>query len=133
MTGMPFDQTARGQRIAAEKKLRSMGEGEFLRNVCHLLKLGGWRYTHSRPAIDRSGRWSTPIQGDRGFPDIFAVHERRELAIAIELKTDTGKTSTHQDEWLAALTTAGIHAAVWRPKQIDEIAKFLVQHSPFQA
>jgi hypothetical protein len=112
--------------VTRAQKVKPMGEGEFLRLVCHLLRLGGWRFTHSRPAIDRSGKWSTPIQGDRGFPDVFAVHADRGLTIAIELKTDKGKTTAEQDAWIEDLDRVGIRTGVWRPAEIDEITQFLL-------
>jgi hypothetical protein len=66
-----------------------------------------------------------------GFPDRVLVRER---VIFAELKRElTGKASVdrdrqpteHQREWLDALAAAGAEVYLWRPGDLDEIAKIL--------
>lgn len=54
-----------------------------------------------------------------GFPDLVVVGERGVLYR--ELKTDKGRTSAYQVQWLAALTAAGEDAKVWRPADFESI------------
>lgn len=49
-----------------------------------------------------------------GRPVIFA-----------ELKTDAGKVRLEQDEWLALLRTTASQAFLWRPQDLEEIARIL--------
>jgi hypothetical protein len=66
-----------------------------------------------------------------GFPDRVLVRER---IIFVELKRElTGKKSEdekrqpteHQREWLDGLAAAGAEVYLWRPSDLDEIAKIL--------
>lgn len=91
-------------------------EGEFQDQVIKLARLFGWRVAHFRPAKTSKG-WRTPVSADgKGFPDL--VMAKSPLKIVAELKTDKGKTSPDQDEWLEALgpTTDVCLVTVWRPR-----------------
>lgn len=97
-------------------------ENELLNKVIHLAHLFGWRVVHFRPAITRSGRWATHGQGDvTGWPDIFAV--RGERAMALELKSDRGRVTEAQYEWLESLSKAGVECHVCRPAGWDAIER----------
>lgn len=48
-----------------------------------------------------------------GFPDLVIVGKRHVLYR--ELKTQRGRVSKEQDQWLEALHHAGADASVWRP------------------
>lgn len=50
-----------------------------------------------------------------GFPDLVIVGTR---VLWRELKTQRGKVSAAQRQWIRALTDAGQDAAVWRPSQL---------------
>ncbi|MEO6115981.1 MAG: VRR-NUC domain-containing protein [Pseudolysinimonas sp.] len=50
-----------------------------------------------------------------GYPDLHLVHEKRQLSILRELKTQKGSCSPAQLDWIRALTAAGVDIAVWRP------------------
>jgi thiamine monophosphate synthase len=58
----------------------------------------------------------------KGFPDIAGIMPNG-MFWAIELKTETGKLSKEQTEWIAALNQSGATAVVLRTK--DEIADFV--------
>lgn len=45
--------------------------------------------------------------------------------IYAELKTDKGKVSEYQQEWLDALKACGQTVYVWRPADIEAIAEIL--------
>jgi VRR-NUC domain len=94
----------------------SLSEADFQRRVIDTAKLAGWMVAHFRPALTRSGRWATPMQGDKGLPDLVLAKDGR-LLLA-ELKTDTGQVSKEQRAWLAEL---GAHGRLWRPKNWEAV------------
>jgi hypothetical protein len=53
-----------------------------------------------------------------GFPDLVLVSERRARVLYRELKTERGRLSGPQSEWLRVLRVAGADAAVWRPMDL---------------
>ncbi len=80
--------------------------------VMSLLRAHNWLCYHTYDS-----RRSTP-----GFPDIVAVRDRRVLFI--ELKTETGKVSPAQQEWLTALdATDHVESHLWRPRDWDTIER----------
>ncbi len=98
----------------AEKVDRAVPEALFQSQVLELAKLLRWRRAHFRPGLNRRGEWQTAVQGDgAGFPDLILVRGGRVLAV--ELKSELGKTSPEQDAWLAAFAQAGVESSVWRP------------------
>jgi len=101
-----------------------MTEAEFQAQVLQLARVYGWKIHHDRPAMSRDGRWATHVQGDAGFPDLVLAHPRHGTLYA-ELKTDKGKLSPAQVEWVQTLTDAGAEVHVWRPAQLDLIVKRL--------
>ena len=88
-------------------------ETQFQESVIEAAHTFGWRVAHFRAARTADGSWRTPVQADgRGFPDLVLVRDR---VIFAELKSDTGKVSDEQHEWIAWLEGAGAQAEVWRP------------------
>ncbi len=80
-------------------------ETEFKTKVIDLAHVRGWLVHHDRPARKGDGGWSTPIEGDPGFPDLVLV---RDLSIIIvELKTTKGVLLDPQRKWFGALTGDG--------------------------
>lgn len=64
-----------------------------------------------------------------GFPDRVLVRDR---VIFAELKREQGKPTDTQREWLDALASAGAEVYLWRPSDLDEIAKILAQRWTFE-
>jgi hypothetical protein len=54
-----------------------------------------------------------------GWPDLTLVRPP-ELLVA-ELKTDRGRVTPAQRDWLALLAACGIETHVWRPRDFDEV------------
>ena len=77
-------------------------EKDFQRTVIEMAKVLGWRVHAERPAIRQSGKWSTPIQGDAGFPDLVLAHPQKGVIFA-ELKSERGRLSEGQRDWYSAL------------------------------
>lgn len=74
--------------------------------------LGHLRHAE-RPAMRQSGAVSTPIKGDKGWPDLVLLGRGR-LVIA-ELKKNGEHPTPEQRVWLVALADAGVETYVWRP------------------
>lgn len=64
-----------------------------------------------------------------GFPDRVLVRDR---LVAAELKTETGKPTDAQREWLDGLSAAGIETYLWRPSDLDEAARVLSKRWQYQ-
>jgi len=100
--------TAKLKIIVTERDLR-----EWVRDLCGLF---GWKMYFS---------W-TSIHSPRGFPDLVLVNPEQKRVIFAELKTEKGKLTPEQEEWLVALLECGGHEVyVWRPGDIEEIARIL--------
>lgn len=58
-----------------------------------------------------------------GWPDLFLV--RGDRAIAMELKSEKGKVTQAQLDWLSWLKDAGVEAWVLHPRDEDRLAEIL--------
>ena len=114
----------RATRIDKNGKLH-ISEKAFTAQVISLAQHLGWRVAHFRPAQTQTGRWITAVQGDGvGFPDLVMVKPPR--LIFAELKTEIGRMSDKQAEWIADLCGCGIYCCrVWHPSDYDEIERIL--------
>ena len=88
-------------------------EKQFESQVKGLAKTFGWLYYHT---------WRS-FHSPAGFPDCVMVRGDR-LVIA-ELKSEKGKVSEKQFEWLEALGRAKSEVYLWRPSNFDEIVEIL--------
>jgi hypothetical protein len=120
----------RRQKSAREVFEEAELEVDFLKKCVDLAKLRGWLVYHARPAMDKQGRYSTPMQGDIGFPDL--VLTRRGRLLIVELKREKANPTAQQAEWLKELLNvehiAGdwvVHVDVWRPSMWDKIVRTL--------
>jgi hypothetical protein len=82
-----------------------------------------WVTHHSQPSMTRSGRYLTT--GSPGFPDLVLAGERG--LIFAELKTDVGRVSQAQVNWLKALDP-WVECYVWRPRDLPEIHERLARN-----
>lgn len=99
-----------------------MSEKELTRLVIQLARLLKWRSAHFRPAMLRSGKWVTPVQGDgKGFPDLVLVRPPRLLFV--ELKVGKNRMTPEQVAWMTDLAELpGVECYVWRP---DDLKHFI--------
>ena len=105
-----------------------MKEAEFQQQIIDLAHLHGWRCAHFRTVRiqrkDGSVYYATPVQADgEGFPDLVLLKGNR--VIVAEIKSEKGKCSDAQTEWLNAWELAGAEVYVWRPQDWNEIEKRL--------
>jgi hypothetical protein len=89
-----------------------MLEREWQSQVTQAARLLGWRVYHTHDS-----RRSEP-----GWPDLALVRDRLVMA---ELKTDTGRLSKAQRDWVTSLANAGVEVYVWRPSDIDHVLRTL--------
>ena len=94
-------------------------EALFQDKVLQIARMNGWVIHHAAPH-----RVGTTWRSDgKGTPDLILAHRTRGLIFA-ELKTEVGKLSADQVSWLKALQPWA-EVYVWRPNQLDMIAKRL--------
>lgn len=93
-----------------------ISEAQFQNRVIAAAKLHGWKVSHFRPALQRSGKWSTPVQGHTGFPDLILARDG--VVIHAELKTNKGRLNAAQREWAAAI---GESYRLWRPRDWEDV------------
>ena len=102
-------------RIPLIKKEVVLSEKDFQKKVVDFATKLGYKCFH-----DYDSRRNAP-----GFPDLVLVSR---YVIFAELKTDTGRLTDAQVEWIQALTAAeGVYAVVWRPSDWETIVKILTK------
>lgn len=101
-----------------------MTEAQFASAVEDLLEIYNWKWCHFRPAETKKG-WRTPLSGHKGLPDYIAVKNGRLLMF--ELKSDTGKISLNQMEWLNLLRKTKAEVYVWFPSDWDQLQEVLMR------
>lgn len=79
----------------------------------------GFRCCHFRPARTVHG-WVTPLQGDRGLPDIIAAGHGH--LFLVELKRHGNRLTPDQAAWIDELVAVGgnVHSGTcWLPDGVD--------------
>ena len=104
--------------------VKAIPEREFQQQVIDLAHIFHWRVTHFRPAQTTKG-WRTAVSADgMGFPDLVLAREGR--LIFIEVKSERGKLSLEQSEWLEVLKATGkCETFLLYPSDFDIIVKIL--------
>jgi VRR-NUC domain len=97
---------------AAALPREAEGEKAFLARVQALAGSLGWLTYHTHDS-----RKSPP-----GFPDLVLVRDR---VVFAELKTDAGRLTDEQQEWLDRLGAAGAEVYVWRPRDWRQVRAVL--------
>jgi len=87
-----------------------MTEKMFQGRVIQALRVAGYAHYHTYNSI----------RSVKGFPDLICIHPKRKRLIAIEVKTDTGKLTPEQSEWLTLFSMCGVETWLLRPSQFEE-------------
>ena len=101
-----------------------MKESELLSFAMSTLKNCGilcWRVQNQASMHQINGKMIMKRSPIKGFPDIAGVFPNGKF-FAIELKTEKGRLSPEQTEWITKLNMSGAMAIVLR--STDEIADF---------
>lgn len=116
----PRQRVRRGVMVAPT--VPGISEAQWQANVLRLADLGAWTSYHTHDS--RRSR--------KGFPDLVLIRPG-EMLVA-ELKTDTGRLTPEQEQWLYLFATAGVETQVWRPRDLAAVTARLHQHpSPMTA
>lgn len=97
-------------------------EALFQQQVIQIANTCGWDAHHIRPG-KYGHTWKT--DGLSGMPDLILIGQRGQGMIWAELKTRTGKLSPIQEARIGQLLENGCEVHIWRPADIDKIAKRL--------
>lgn len=94
------------------------GELDCEQTILDAAKIAGWRRHGERAAFSR-GKFSTPIKGEAGWPDLMLV--KLDVLLAVELKREPNTVDDEQWVWLRALDRVpGVVAlVVWVPEGMD--------------
>lgn len=112
--------------------LKAGSEAAFQQQVENLAHLYGWATFHpadNRPVTTARGR-VIKQRVTPGFPDLVMVRDGN--LIFAELKTQTGRVSSEQHEWLrrlheVAACSSSIDVYLWRPSDFDAINERLAR------
>ena len=101
--------------------MRSGPEANLQKQILELAAYYNWAWYHppdNRPirAHDGKVRFQTVVAG---WPDLILC--RPPELIAVEVKSQSGRVSSEQSEWLRRLTVCGVETAVWRPDDWDAV------------
>lgn len=102
----------------------AISEAEWQEQVLDLARATGWRTMHVRRSIGKKRQWTTATSVV-GWPDLVMWNERQRRLLFVELKSDSGLLSDHQDDVLCSLQAAGCEVHVWRPRDLDDVQKAL--------
>lgn len=108
----------------SDRWYETVSEADWQAQVLDTLGYHGWRVAHFRTAMTRAGNFVTPVAGDgAGFPDLLAVHPKTGDMFVAELKSEKGRASAIQLQWLAWFDACGVDNFVWRPSDVDEVVE----------
>ena len=85
---------------------------EWIRDLC---KLFGWKMYFT---------WRS-FHSPAGFPDLVLANPEQKRVIFAELKSEKGQPTPKQIEWLDALDACGQEVYLWKPGDIEGIARLL--------
>lgn len=114
-------------------------ELEYERTIIEAAKANNWLVHAERAAVSK-GKWSTPIKGNAGFPDLVMVHRYTGRVLIVELKRKPNKPSPPQLDWLRAFQVAfsgGLShrfrvLLAWMPEDLDALLALLTDRSAWE-
>lgn len=97
-------QAPKAAKSATRKLALAMSEADLLSNIREMARMAAWMVYHTHDSR----------RSEVGFPDCVLV--RRSRVLFVELKSEKGKPSPAQIEWLHALMlTRRVETFLWRP------------------
>lgn len=104
---------------------KGLAETPFQQMVVNTAVTFGWKVMH---ISDSRKQARGELVGDgmaSGWPDLVLCRGRRLLFRELKSDRKGARTSPAQEEWIAALLTAGQDAGVWRPSDWPQIQQIL--------
>lgn len=101
------------RKLAANLVAANVTERQWQQAICELASLLGWRWYHTHDSR----------RSPEGFPDLVLVKGGRLLFF--ECKTEKGRVTKAQDEWLTALGPVSDLAVVVRPSDWESVVMWL--------
>lgn len=107
--------------------------------IIEAAKAAGWLVHAERAAVSK-GKWSTPIKGHAGFPDLVIVHPATGRLLIVELKRRPNRATDDQIRWLSAFEMAfqGLSRQRFRvllafvPEELAELLALLTDRSAWE-
>lgn len=94
-----------------------MTERQFQAAIVQLARTAGWRVYHTHDSR----------RSEAGFPDLVLVHAKRRQLLFMEVKSERGRLSKDQREWLDDLSKATLTAGgVVRPSDWGLVERWLL-------
>jgi len=90
-------------------------EADLREQIRDLCKLFGWKMYFT---------WKS-YHSPKGFPDLVLANPEQKRIIYAELKSEKGKLTPQQEEWLEALAACGQEVYLWRPVDFEGIVEVL--------
>ena len=90
----------------------TVSEKDFMAAVIKESERLGWKVYHTHDSR----------KSQAGYPDLTLARDR---LIVAELKTESGRLTAAQANWLTALAEAGVECYVWRPSSWTRIVEVL--------
>lgn len=88
--------------------MKALSEKQFRQQILDLAHLLGWKCYFT---------WAS-LHSPAGYPDLCMVRLSR--IIFVELKSESGKVTEAQQEWLDALAATGkVEVYLWRPSMME--------------
>jgi VRR-NUC domain len=91
-------------------------EADYQNQIILLLRWMGYHVYHTYDS-----RKSEP-----GFPDLIALKPGKR-ALVLEVKTEHGRVSVDQRNWISWFRAAGIKAEIVRPSDWPEVSKWIIR------
>jgi hypothetical protein len=117
--------------IATLRYAVNVTERDFQKRIETTATMFGWSFMHiseSTKRVRRGGKYlSVPDPACQGWPDLTLAHPRSGRLLFREVKTDKGKLTPEQEQWLRTLAACGQDVAVWRPRDWANIVNELTE------
>lgn len=95
--------------------INKVPERDLQATALQLMRIVGWRTFCDRMAF----------RSDAGWPDITAIHTEMKRTLFVECKTEKGKLSAKQEEWLTDLSRAGNETFLLRPSYWERFVRLV--------
>ena len=105
--------------MKTERQKIKVTEADLREQIRDLCKLFGWRFLFT---------W-TSIHSPKGMLDLFLINAEQKRVIFAELKSEKGKMTPEQQQVFDELKACGQEVYVWKPHDIENIARLLKQET----